>query len=195
MVNIIWVAMFIIGIIYAAFNGTMEEVSEALFQSAEDAIGLTLSLMSVLVFWLGMMNIAKHANILDFLAKLFRPMVVKLFPEIPPNHRAFGYILANMIANIFGLGSAATPMGLKAMQEMKTLQKGNTASRSMITFLALNTSSLTLIPTKVIAIRMKYGSVSPTEIVLTTIIATLVSTCSAIILDRFFHFYDTRKKG
>src|SRR5690625_2803578 len=195
MINLILITMFMIGIVYAAFHGTMEDVSEALFQSAEDALALSLSLMSVLVFWLGMMNIAKHANILTFLANVFRPFVVKLFPEIPSNHRAIGYILANMIANIFGLGSAATPMGLKAMQEMKTLQKNDVASRSMITFLALNTSGLTIIPTKVIAIRMKYDAVAATDIVITTIIATLVSTVCALMFDRLFHFYDTRKKG
>src|SRR5690625_581402 len=188
MVNYIWISMAVIGIIYAMFNGTMEDVNEALSKSADEAVHLSISLISVLVFWLGMMKIAEKANLLKRLAQLFRPVVTKLFPELPKNDPAIGYILSNITANIFGLGSAATPMGLKAMEEMKKLNKTDSASRSMITFLALNTSSLTLIPTTVIAIRMQHGSVAPTEIVGTTIIATIASTISAILLDRYFYY-------
>ena len=187
MVNLIWALMAIIGIVYAIFNGTMEDVNEALFQSADEAVTLSIGLISILVFWLGIMKIAEEAGILKVLAKLFRPIVYKLFPELPKDHPAIGYILSNFTANIFGLGSAATPLGIKAMEEMKQLSKSPVASRSMITFLALNTSSLTLIPTTVIAIRMQYNSVAPTEIVGTTIIATTVSTISAILIDRLFH--------
>jgi len=187
MVNLIWALMAIIGIVYAIFNGTMEDVNEALFQSADEAVTLSIGLISILVFWLGIMKIAEEAGILKVLAKLFRPIVYKLFPELPKDHPAIGYILSNFTANIFSLGSAATPLGIKAMEEMKQLSKSPVASRSMITFLALNTSSLTLIPTTVIAIRMQYNSVAPTEIVGTTIIATTVSTISAILIDRLFH--------
>lgn len=193
MVNLIWAFMLIIGIIYATFNGTMDEVNNALFASADEAVMLTISLVSVLVFWLGIMNIATHAHILQFLAKLCKPLIVKLFPDLPKDDPAIGYILSNVIANVFGLGSAATPMGLKAMHEMKRLSNSPIASRSMITFLALNTSSLTLIPTKVIAIRMKYEALVPTEIVGTTILATIVSTISAILFDRFFYYLSTKK--
>lgn len=193
MVNYIWALMAIIGIVYAIFNGTMSEVNEAIFSSAQDAVQLSLGLISILVFWLGIMKIAEKANILRQLAILFRPLIHKLFPELPKNHPAIGYILSNFTANIFGLGSAATPIGLKAMEEMKKLSKSHVASRSMITFLALNTSSLTLIPTTVIAIRMQYGSASPTEIVGTTIIATLTSTAAAILLDRLFYYLEGRK--
>src|SRR5699024_2697163 len=118
---------------------------------------------------------------------------IKLFPELPKDHPAIGYILTNFTANIFGLGSAATPIGLKAMEEMKKLSKSNVASRSMITFLALNTSSLTLIPTTVIAIRMQYGSSEPTAIVGTTILATITSTIAAILFDRLFYYVDRKK--
>lgn len=195
MVNIIWAAMAIIGIVFAMFNGTMNEVNEALFQSANDAVTLSIGLISVLVFWLGIMKIAEAGGILTVLSKAFRPFVERIFPDIPKDDPAIGYILSNFTANIFGLGSAATPMGLKAMQEMKRLSKSETASRSMITFLALNTSSLTLIPTTVIAIRMQYNSLSPTEIVGTTIIATTASTISALLLDRLFYYLHKRKKG
>lgn len=194
MVHYIWAAMAIIGIVYAMFNGTMEEVNAALFTSAEEAVTLSIGLISILVFWLGMMKIAEKANILRGLATLFRPFVIKLFPELPKDHPAIGYILSNMTANMFGLGSAATPIGLKAMEEMKKLQQSNVASRSMITFLALNTSSLTLIPTTVIAIRMQAGSSSPTAIVGTTIIATITSTIAAILFDRLFFHMEKKKE-
>lgn len=195
MVNIIWAFMAIIGIVYAMFNGTMEDVNEAIFQSASDAVTLSIGLISVLVFWLGMMKIAESAGILNALSKLFRPVIVRLFPDIPPEHPAIGYILSNITANLFGLGNAATPMGLKAMEEMKKLSGTDTASRSMITFLALNTAGLTLIPTTVIAIRMQYQSSSPTEIVGTTLIATICSTISALLIDRFFYKVDKNKNG
>lgn len=187
MVNIIWACMAIVGIVYAMFNGTMEQVNKAIFESANEAVTIAIGLISVLVFWLGIMNIAEKAGILRVLTKLLRPIVVRLFPEIPKDHPAMGYILSNMTANIFGLGNAATPMGIKAMEQMKQLSGTNTASRSMITFLALNTSGLTLVPTTVIAIRMQYHSMAPTEIVGTTILATIISTLSAILIDRLFY--------
>ncbi|SES81503.1 spore maturation protein A [Oceanobacillus limi] len=189
MVNIIWACMAIIGILYAMINGTMDQVNEAIFESADEAVSLTIGLISVLVFWLGIMKIAEEAGILRVLAKIFRPIIIKIFPEIPKDHPAMGYILSNITANIFGLGNAATPMGIKAMEQMKELNGGSdSASRSMITFLALNTSSLTLIPTTVIAIRMQFNSLSPTEIVGTTIIATTVSSICALLIDRFFYY-------
>lgn len=195
MINIIWAFMIIIGVLYAMVNGTMEQVNEALFTSANEAVVITIGLISVLVFWLGMMRIAEGANILQFISKVCRPIVEKLFPEIPKDHPAIGYILSNMTANVFGLGNAATPMGIKAMKEMKKLQDSEEASRSMITFLALNTSGLTVIPTTVIAIRVQYDAVSSTEIVGTTLFATIASTLAAIILDRFFFYRDSRKRG
>lgn len=187
--------MAIIGIVYAIFNGTMDQVNQALFQSANEAVTLSIGLISILVFWLGIMKIAETAGILNVLAIIFRPVIYRLFPEIPKDHPAIGYILSNLTANMFGLGNAATPMGLKAMEEMKKLSNSPIASRSMITFLALNTSSLTLIPTTVIAIRMQYDSVAPTEIVGTTIIATIFSSLSAVLLDRFFYHMTKDKEG
>jgi len=195
MVNIIWAFMAIIGIVYAMLNGTMSQVNKALFQGANEAVTLTIGLISVLVFWLGIMRIAEKAGILQFFSALFKPIIYKLFPEIPRDNPAIGYILSNITANMFGLGNAATPMGLKAMEEMKKINNSSIASRSMITFLALNTSGLTLIPTTVIAIRMQYKSVAPTEIVGTTIITTVITTMSAIILDRIFYNLDKNKRG
>jgi len=194
MVNLIWAFMAIVGIIYAMFNGTMEEVNKALFESADEAVKLSIGLISILVFWLGIMKIAEEAGILRVLAKLLRPIVVKIFPEIPKDHPALGYILSNFTANIFGLGNAATPLGIKAMEEMKKLSGTETATRSMITFLAINTAGLTLIPSTVIAIRMQYNSSSPTEIVGTTIIASAAALTSALLLDRFFYYRSLRRK-
>ncbi|WP_188453753.1 nucleoside recognition domain-containing protein [Virgibacillus oceani] len=194
MVNIIWALMAIIGVIYAMINGTMDQVNKALFKSADEAVTISIGLISILVFWLGIMKVAEKAGILHMLARIFRPVVLKLFPDIPKDHPAIGYILSNFTANMFGLGNAATPMGIKAMEQMKQLSGTDTASRSMITFLALNTSSLTIIPTTVIAIRMHYNSASPTEIVGTTIVATVISTLGAIVLDRFFHYRSLRRE-
>lgn len=194
MVNLIWAFMAIVGIIFAMINGKMAEVNEAIIQSASDAVTLSIGLISILVFWLGIMNIAEEAGILNVMSKLMRPFILKLFPEIPKDHPAIGYILSNLTANLFGLGNAATPLGIKAMQEMKKLSGTDTASRSMITFLAINTSSLTLVPTTVIAIRMQYNSISPTEIVSTTLIASLAGMTSAILIDRFYYKKESWRK-
>lgn len=194
MVNVIWAFMAIVGIVYAMFNGTMEEVNKAVFESANEAVKLAIGLISVLVFWLGIMKIAEEAGILKVLAKLMRPIVVRIFPEIPKDHPAIGYIISNFTANLFGLGNAATPLGIKAMEEMKKLSGTDTASRSMITFLAINTAGLTLIPSTIIAIRMQYDSVSPTDIVGTTLVATIISLLSALLFDRYFHYRSMRRK-
>lgn len=193
MINLIWAGMAIIGILYAMINGTMDEVNQSIFDSANEAVTLTIGLVSMLVLWLGLMRVAVAAGILNFLTRLFRPIIRKIFPDIPPEHHALQYILSNITANLFGLGNAATPMGIKAMKEMKKISNSSVASRSMITFLALNTSSLTLIPTTMIAIRIKYDATVPTEIVGTTIIATITSTIAAILFDRYFYHRSKKK--
>ncbi len=195
MINLIWAGLFLIGVVYAAFNGTMPEVNKAIFETAKEGVTLCLGLIFILVFWLGIMKIAEASGLLDKLSKMVRPFLKRLFPEVPGDHPAMGYIVSNFVANLFGLGNAATPLGIKAMEELKALNDGkDEASRSMITLLALNTSGLTLIPTTVIAIRMKYGSGSPTDIVGSTLVATIVSTVAAISFDRYFHWRRTRKR-
>ncbi|MFD2214188.1 nucleoside recognition domain-containing protein [Metabacillus endolithicus] len=194
MVNLIWVLLTVIGIVFAMFNGTMDEVNEAIFKGGKEAVTISIGFISVLVFWLGLMKVAEEAGLLEKLGNLFKPIVTRLFPEVPPDHPAMGYMLSNMMANLFGLGNAATPLGIKAMEQLKVLNGGSDkASRSMITFLAINTSSLTLIPTTVIAIMMTYGSSSPTSIVGPTLIATFLSTVGAIMIDRFFYYRRNRK--
>ena len=195
MVNYIWVGMTVIGVLFAIVNGTMDEVNKALFVSAKEAVTLSIGLMSILVFWLGLMKIAESAGLLEKLSFLFRPLMRWLFPDIPINHPAMGYILSNMMANTFGLGNAATPLGIKAMEQMKELNGGKAkVSRSMVTFLAINTSSITLIPTTVIAIRMNYNSSNPTDIVFPTIMATAISAVGAIMIDRYF-YYRRKRNG
>lgn len=189
MINIIWVAMTIIGILFAMINGTMDKVNEAIFLGAKEAVTICIGFISILVFWLGLMRIAQEAGLLQKLAVLFRPLGRRIFPEVPPDHPAMGYMLSNMIANMFGLGNAATPMGIKAMEQLRELNGGKIeASRSMVTFLAINTASITLIPTTVIAVRMNYDSISPTEIVGPTLVATTCSAIAAIMIDRFFYY-------
>lgn len=194
MVHLIWAGMACIGIIYALFNGTIEEVNTAIFESAQEAIQLIIGLTSILIFWLGMMKIAEAANILKRLSAFFKPLICRLFPDLPKNHPVMGYITSNFIANLFGLGNAATPLGLKAMKEMRDLANSDKATRSMITFLVINTSSLTLIPTTVIALRSQYLSNAPTEIVVTAIIASSISTLIGILVDRIYYYKRERKK-
>ncbi|OOR31211.1 spore maturation protein SpmA [Bacillus cereus] len=194
MVNIVWAAMAVIGIVYAMINGTMEEVTKAVFEGSKDAVTICIGLISVLVFWLGLMKIAEEAGLLKKLVSLFMPIVKRLFPEIPKDHPSMGFILSNMMANFFGLGNAATPLGIKAMEQLKELNGGkDSASRSMVTFLALNTSAITLIPTTVISIRMTYESANPTEIVGVTFIAQVLSMIGAIWIDRYFYRRRSRK--
>ncbi|MGG4558590.1 spore maturation protein SpmA [Bacillus toyonensis] len=194
MVNLVWAAMAVIGIVYAMINGTMEEVTKAVFDGSKDAVTICIGLISVLVFWLGLMKIAEEAGLLKKLVTLFMPIVKRLFPEIPKDHPSMGFILSNMMANFFGLGNAATPLGIKAMEQLKELNGGkDSASRSMVTFLALNTSAITLIPTTVISIRMTYESANPTEIVGVTFIAQVLSMVGAIWIDRYFYRRRSRK--
>jgi spore maturation protein A len=196
MVNYIWVSMMVIGFAVAAVNGNMDKVNEAIFTSAKEAVTLSFAMISILVFWLGIMRIAEKGGLLEVLAYLFRPIVKWLFPDIPKDHPAQGYILSNMAANLLGLGNAATPMGIKAMEQLKILNGGkNEASRSMITLLAINTSSITLIPTTIIAIRMSYNSQSPTDIVAPTLLATAVATIGAILIDRYYYYRSLQKEG
>ncbi len=187
MVNWIWLLLIVISIVFAAATGRVEAVTEAAFDGAKTGVTVSFGLISILVFWLGIMRIGEDAGLLAKLASLLSPLVRFLFPDVPKNHPAMGYIMTNMSANILGLGNAATPMGIKAMQELQKLNPDkDTATPAMCTLLALNTSSITLIPTTLIAIRMNFGSAHPAEIVGTTLIATAIATVAAILADRWY---------
>lgn len=186
MVNYIWLGMIVFGILVAGANGQVEVVTRAALEGADKAVKTSLNLIAIITFWLGIMKLAEAAGLVRALARLVRPMTRFLFPDVPANHPAMGAIIMNLSANILGLGNAATPMGLIAMQELQKLNRGDpkTATTAMCTFLALNTSCLTLIPTTIIGIRVMYGSSDPTAIVGTTIFATACGMTVAIIVDR-----------
>lgn len=187
MVNWIWMGMIVVSVIFGAVNGKMEKVAEAAFGGAQTGVTVCLGLISILVFWMGLMRIAEDAGLVRKLANFMAPVVRKLFPDVPADHPAMGYILSNMSANLLGLGNAATPMGIKAMQELQKINPNPTvATPAMCTLLALNTASITLVPTTIIAIRMNFGSVHPAEIVAPTLLATLISTGAAILADRWY---------
>ncbi|MDH6671826.1 spore maturation protein A [Paenibacillus sp. LBL] len=187
MINLIWMGMILVGFGFAAINGNIDSVTKAAFDGAQTGVTVSFGLISILVFWLGMMRLAEDSGLLKKVAKLLGPVVRFLFPDVPKNHPAMGYILSNMSANLFGLGNAATPMGIKAMQELQKLNPDKeTASPAMCTLLALNTASITLIPTTLIAIRLNYESANPSEIVGTTLLATAVATAAAIMADRWY---------
>lgn len=194
MINWIWMGMLLIGFGFAAVNGNIESVTKAVFDGAQTGVTVSFGLISILVFWLGMMRLAEEAGLLKKVAKLLNPIVRFLFPDVPKDHPAMGYILSNMSANLFGLGNAATPMGIKAMQELQKLNPDKeSATPAMCTLLALNTASITLIPTTLIAIRLNYDSANPSEIVGTTLLATAIATGAAIAADRWYRFRTIRK--
>jgi spore maturation protein A len=187
MVNFIWMGLIVVSFIAASVHGTMNELSEAMLNGAKQGVTLCFGLISVLVFWLGLMRIAEDAGILQAVSRRLEPLVRALFPQVPSNHRAIGYIMSNLCANLFGLG-------IKAMQELQSLNPHpHIASPAMCTLLALNTASITLIPTTVIAIRMTYQAAEPTDIVGTTLLATAVSTGFAIWIDWFYRRRALRK--
>ncbi|RJE90000.1 nucleoside recognition protein [Paenibacillus sp. 1011MAR3C5] len=187
MVNWIWLFFIVISVVVAAVTGKMDTVTQAAFDGAKSGVTVSFGLISIMVFWLGMMRIAEDAGLLAKLARLLRPLVRWLFPDIPKDHPAIGYIMSNLSANLFGLGNAATPMGIKAMQELQKINPDkDTATPAMCTLLALNTSSITIVPTTLIAIRMNYGSANPGEIIGTTLAATFVATAAAILADRWY---------
>ncbi|WP_256757246.1 nucleoside recognition domain-containing protein [Cohnella sp. WQ 127256] len=187
MVNWIWMGMIVFSVVFGAANGKMEQVAEAAFGGAQTGVTVCLGLISILVFWMGLMRIAEDAGLVRKLSVLLAPIVRKLFPDVPADHPAMGYILSNMSANLLGLGNAATPMGIKAMQELQKLSAEPTvATPAMCTLLALNTASITLVPTTMIAIRMNFGSVHPADIVAPTLLATIISTGAAILIDRWY---------
>lgn len=187
MVNWIWLFFIVISVVVAAVTGKMDTATQAAFEGAKSGVTISFGLISIMVFWLGMMRIAEDAGLLVKLARLLRPLVRWLFPDIPKDHPAIGYIMSNLSANLFGLGNAATPMGIKAMQELQKLNPDKeTATPAMCTLLALNTSSITIVPTTLIAIRMNYESANPSEIIGSTLAATFIATLAAIFADRWY---------
>ncbi len=177
MINYIWMGLIVVGVIVAAFTGRMEQLTEAAFDSAKLAVELAIGLIGIMALWLGLMKLAEASGLVKFIARLVRPIMVRLFPDVPAEHPAMGSMIANIAANILGLGNSATALGLKAMQDLESLnKKTGTATNSMVTFVTINTTSVTLIPATVIGLRASAGAADPTSIIGTTIFATICST-------------------
>lgn len=182
MLNYLWAGMILIGVCYGAFTGNMTELGDGALNAAGEAVSLAVTLLGIISMWTGLMKIAENCGIIEGASRMLSPVIHFLFPDVPKGHKASEYITTNIIANIFGLGWAATPAGLKAMDELSTLNNhSHIASNAMCTFLVINISSLQLIPVNMIAYRTQYGSANPTIIVAPAIIATLFSTLVAVI--------------
>ena len=179
MLNYIWLGMMLIAVVVGIFTGNIDEVTEAAINMAKAAVEIAIGLIGIMALWLGTMKIAEESGLIRIIARALRPITIRLFPDVPEDHPAIGSIVLNMAANILGLGNAATPLGLKAMEELQELNPNkDTATNAMCTFLAINTSSVQFIlPATVVALM---GVVS-NQIFITTILATGLSTVAAII--------------
>ncbi|MGN0160156.1 MAG: nucleoside recognition domain-containing protein [Lachnospiraceae bacterium] len=195
MLNYIWSFMILVGIIYGSISGNIANVSNGILNSAKDAVTLCITMLGVMALWTGIMKIAEESGMVKDISRKLIPVITKLFPGVPKDHKAFEYIALNIIANILGLGWAATPAGLKAMEELQRINIGQckkdygkdweahsfVASDAMCTFLVINISSLQLIPVNIIAYRSQYGSVNPSVIVAPVIAATFISTFAGVL--------------
>ncbi|MDI9476181.1 MAG: nucleoside recognition domain-containing protein [Natronincolaceae bacterium] len=180
--NIIWILMIFIGIIIAVVTGKPEVINDVIIHETGEAVTFAIGLTGIMSFWLGLMNIAKKSGFISSITKSMTPITRYLFPEVPPNHPAIGAMMMNMVANMFGAGNSATALGLKAMEE---LQKLNTdkmvVTNTMAMFLVINMSSIQIIPLTILKLRSDAGSVNPTDIIITSILATIVSTIFGVV--------------
>lgn len=192
MLNLLWAVMMAAGLIWGAFHGTLGEVTNGALEAAREAVTLGITMLGVMSFWSGILEVGEKAGLITQLARRMKGVLRFLFPRIPENHPALRHIATNMIANVLGLGWAATPAGLKAMEELKNLEEDRraagksrirrgAANNEMCTFLIVNISSLQLIPINMIAYRSQYGSVNPTAIVGPALAATAVSTLAGVV--------------
>jgi spore maturation protein A len=191
MLNYIWFGLMAIAFVVAAFNGTADAVTKGAIDSAKTAVEISIGLIGIMTLWLGIMRIAEAAGLVQMLGRLLRPVLRWLFPEVPPEHPASGSIVMAVAANMLGLNNAATPLGIKAMEELQTLNDDKeTATNPMVTFMAVNTSGVQLIPTTMIGILVAAGSLNPTAIIPTSLIATFIGTVAAVVtakmLQRFY---------
>jgi spore maturation protein A len=183
MLNYIWFGMMAIAVAAGIYNGKIDDVTDAAINMAEVSVNIAIGLIGIMALWLGIMKIAEESGLIRIIAKGLRPLTIRLFPDVPEDHPAIGSIVLNMSANMLGLGNAATPLGLKAMEELQELnEQKDTATNSMVMFLAINTSSVQLIlPATVVALMGATAS----DIFITTILATLLSTIAAIAAVKF----------
>lgn len=182
MLNYLWFGLVVIAIVVGAATGHLKEVTDAAVESAAKSVEIALGLIGIMALWLGIMKIAEDAGMVRVLARIIRPISRRLFPDVPQDHPAMGMMLLNISANWLGLSNAATPLGIKAMEELQTLNdRPDTATNAMVMFLALNTASITLIPMSIIAVRQALGSANPYEIIGPAVFASSTATVTAII--------------
>lgn len=182
MMNALWLGFVAIGIIVAVFTGKGADVTKAAFDNAKTAVDLSLGLIGTMALWLGIMKIAEESGIIRGLARVFRPIMRVIFPDVPPDHPAMGAMIMNISANMLGLGNAATPLGLKAMKELQELNEDKEeASNAMVMFLAINTAGIQLLPTTAISLLIAAGAKAPYDIIAPALVAGLISTVVGII--------------
>ena len=187
MFNIIWYSMVIVAAIFSIINGNVDQVVGNIPLNAKKAFDLSLSMVGVMAFWLGLMKIAEDSGVTNILVSLLRPIMTRVFPEVPPNHPAMGSILLSVASNILGLNNAATPISIRAMQAMQKLNNNPaTATNGMCLFMVINASSVQLIPTTGIAALTAAGGLDPSKIVITVLIATTCSTIGSVLACLFF---------
>lgn len=182
MLNAIWLSMMVLSVVVGAIEGRLTDVVQAVTDSAKFGFEVALGLAGIMALWLGIMGIASASGLIHKVARLLRPIMHWLFPEVPPEHPAMGAMILNISANMLGLANAATPFGLQAMKELQRLNTHvHTASNAMCTFLAINTSSVQLIPATAIALLAANGSVQPSSVILSSLIATSISTIVGVV--------------
>jgi spore maturation protein SpmA len=187
MLNYIWLGLMVCAVLIGGWNGQLKEVADkALDMANTSVVGIAFALIGVMALWLGIMRLAERAGLVALLARTLRPLMRKIFPDVPPEHPAMGSMLMNIAANMLGLGNAATPLGLRAMKDLESLNKNpGTATNAMCTFLAINTSGIQLIPVTAIAILAANKSTNPTAIVGTSIICTACAAVSGVLMAKF----------
>lgn len=196
MLNYIWFGLMAIALIVGTLNGTLVDVTQAAISSAKTSVNIALGLIGIMALWLGIMKIAEEGGLIKILARAIRPLARFLFPEVPDGHPAIGAMMMNVTANWLGLGNAATPLGLKAMEQLQSLNPTtDTATNSQITFLAINTASITFIPMTIIAVRSELGSANPFEIISTGIFASTMACIAAITASKLLQRLPGNKKS
>ncbi|NMB34562.1 MAG: nucleoside recognition protein [Clostridium sp.] len=194
MLNYIWFAMLVIGVVVGIMNGRVSEITQATMDSSQNAIQLGVGLLGVMCLWTGIMSIAEKSGLIRKIADFVRPAMKFLFPNIPQKHPANGAIIMNLVANFLGLGNAATPLGIKAMNELQRLNpKKKTATDEMSMFLVLNTACLQFVPATIIALRVAAGSKNPTEIIATIWVASVSATVAGVIAAKIFSYFYGKK--
>jgi len=185
MLNYIWFGLMAVALVVAAINGTVDAVTKGAVESATTAVQIAIGLVGIMTLWLGMMRVAEAAGLVALIGRALRPLLRWVFPDVPPDHPAAGALVLALAANMLGLTNAATPLGIKAMEQLQTLHPDkDTASNAMVTFMAVTTTGVQLIPATMIGVLAAAGSSNPTVIIATTILATFIGTVAAVLAAR-----------